>query len=333
MARLDFGTASDRARRYLAGVFDDVEVRDGLVYRTTTNSRGQTVDLKLDVYEPAGDRASLRPAIVWMFGGYFASGDRAQLADMARGMARRGYVSVAIDYRTRPEIFDTSHGCVPVGGTCLDPTQLEPAIRDARDDARAAMVWLHEHAAELRIEPRAISAAGWSAGAITALNLAHDSTGDRDPASVPAAAVSLAGIVAAAPGAADPPTLMLGGNRDSLLSLDAQVAGCASIGTAGASCEFVAYAGVQPAPAEDPCVRYSVSCTYELGRDGDHGFFFSERPGVLDHISAFVAREVLRPVGLLDHRRRHHHEHGHHHHHDDGHHHRHHRHDEGHGHG
>ena len=73
-------------------------------------------------------------------------------------MARRGYVSISIDYRTRPEIFYGGHGCVPVGGTCLDPTQLAPAITDARDDARAAMVWLHEHAAEYGIDDRGRSA-------------------------------------------------------------------------------------------------------------------------------------------------------------------------------
>ena len=62
------------------------------------------------------------------------------------------------------------------------------------------MVWLHDHAAEYGIDTRAISAAGWSAGAITALNLAHDPTGDRPAASVPAAAISLGGILTAVPG-------------------------------------------------------------------------------------------------------------------------------------
>lgn len=321
---IDFGRPVRSPGRYLAPVFDAVDLTEGIVYRSTTNSRGQAVDLKLDVYRPAGDTATKRPAVMWMFGGYFGSGDRVQLREMAQAMARRGYVSVSIDYRTRPEIFSSEHGCVPVGGTCLDPTQLAPAITDARDDARAAMVWLHEHAAEYGIEPRAITSAGWSAGAITSLNLAHDASGARPADSIPAAAVSLSGILAATPQAGDPPTLMLGGNRDSLLPLGAQVGGCSSILTVGSSCEFVAYAGLRPAPEADDCVTWTVACTYVVGRDAEHGFFFSDRPDVIDHISTFLAAKVLKPLGLLPRESEPHHPHHHprprhHPHHDDDH--------------
>lgn len=310
-------------RRYLAPVFDDVDVTEGVVYRQTTTSRGTPIDLALDIYRPAGDSATKRPAIVWMFGGYFGSGDRKQLRDLASAMARRGYVSVAIDYRTRPDIFGGGNGCVNVGGTCLDPSQLGPAIVDARDDARAAMAWLHDHAAEYGIEPRAISAAGWSAGAVTALNLAHDHTGDRPAASVPAAAISLSGILTAVPQAGDPPTLMLGGNHDSLLAMKAQIAGCGLIVMKGASCRFVAYSGLEPDPAVDDCVQFKVPCTYVLGRDAEHGFFFTELPDVADRISGFLVRSVLQPLGLVPRGRSPHHHrrddgHDRHHHHDRG---------------
>lgn len=324
---LDFGPPVASAGRYLAPVFDSVELTEGIVYRSTTNSRGAAVDLKLDVYRPAGDTETKRPAVMWMFGGYFGSGDRVQLREMAQAMARRGYVSISIDYRTRPEIFSGENGCVSVGGTCLDPTQIGPAITDARDDARAAMVWLHEHAAEYGIEPRAISSAGWSAGAITSLNLAHDDTGERPTDSIPAAAISLAGILATTPHAGDPPSLMMGGNHDTLLPLGAQIGGCSSILVAGSSCEFVAYAGQRPAPEADECVTWTVSCTYVVGRDGEHGWFFSDRPDVIDHISAFLAEQVLKPLDLLPHppkpeppRHHHPHHHPHHDHHDRDHH-------------
>jgi acetyl esterase/lipase len=311
IAPLHFAGGDERPRRYLAPVFDEVEITEGVVYRSTTNSRGAPVDLKLDVYEPAGDRSTRRPTVMWMFGGYFGSGARSQLREHAMAMARRGYVSVAIDYRIRPEIFDGGPGCVPIGGACLDPAQIPGAITDARDDARAAMVWLHEHAAEYGIDTRAIAAAGWSAGAITALNLAHDATGQRPAESVPAAAVSLAGVLVAGATASDPPSLMLGGNIDSLLSLESQVGGCGTIRSAGATCDFVAYAGARPPAAADPCARHAVPCEYVLGRDAEHGFLFPERPDVVDHISRFLAREVLRPAGLLDdgreHRHRRHH--------------------------
>lgn len=335
LAPLHFAPAPAENRRYLAPVFDEVEVTDGVVYRHTTNSRGEEVDLTLDIYRPKGDTETRRPAVMWMFGGYFGSGERKQLQDLANAMARRGYVSVAIDYRTRPEIFGGTNGCVDVGGTCLDPTQLGPAISDARDDGRAAMVWLHDHAAEYGIEPTAISAAGWSAGAVTALNLAHDITGDPPAAAVPAAAVSLAGILTSVPRADDPPSMMLGGNHDSLLAISGQVGGCSVILAAGGHCEFVEYAGARPAPEADACVKLAVPCTYVLGRDQEHGFLFSERPDVIARMSEFLAREVLVPAGLLpgtdpDHHPHHphhprpHRPHRHHHHHHRDHRHRHH---------
>ena len=295
VASLSFAPVDTAPRRYFDPVFDGVDATTDVLYRSTTNGRGEAVDLMLNVYRPAGDTATKRPAVMFMFGGYFGSGNRGQLIDLAQGMARRGYVAVTIDYRTRPWIFDPGNGCVPVGGTCLDPTQLGPAISDARDDARAAMVWLHDHAAEYGIDTRAISAAGWSAGAITALNLAHDHTGDRPAASVPAAAISLGGILTAVPGADDAPTLMMGGSNDTLLALSAQITGCDVIRDAGSSCRFVAYAGVQPAPANDTCVQLSVPCTYVLGRNGEHGWFFGDRPDTLSRISRFLARRGAGP--------------------------------------
>ncbi len=133
IAPLQFAPAPTKPRRYLAPVFEEVELTDGVAYRQATNSHGVTVDLTLDVYRPKGDTETRRPAVMWMFGGYFGSGTRQQLHDLASAMTRRGYVSIAIDYRTRPEIFSNGPDCVPVGGACLDPTQLGPAIADARD--------------------------------------------------------------------------------------------------------------------------------------------------------------------------------------------------------
>ena len=178
------------------------------------------------------------------------------------------------------------------------------------------MVWVHEHASEYGIETRAISAAGWSAGAITALNLVHDATGDRPVASIPAAAVSMGGALSSAVQAGDPPSMMMAGNNDSLLSINSQIQGCDVINTAGSKCEFVAYAGERPAPDADRCITLDVPCTYVLGRDGEHGFFFSERVDVVDKISTFLGREVLKPAGLLGRdppKHDHHHHQGHHH--------------------
>ena len=55
---------------YVDKVFTSYTERLGVDYRTTTNSSGATVTLKMDVYSPpATDRASNRPAVIWGFGG------------------------------------------------------------------------------------------------------------------------------------------------------------------------------------------------------------------------------------------------------------------------
>ena len=54
----------------------DVDVTRDVVYRQTIDYLGNPIDLKLDIYRPAGDTATERPAIVWMYGGGFAFGDK-----------------------------------------------------------------------------------------------------------------------------------------------------------------------------------------------------------------------------------------------------------------
>lgn len=298
-ATLDFGPPARQRGRYLEQVFADVEMTGGIVYRQTTDSQGRAVDLALDVYQPAGDTETRRPAVMLMFGGYFGSGSREQLSDLAKSFARRGFVAFAIDYRIRPEIFSDTPGCIPVGGACLDPEQLFGAISDARDDGRAALTFIQDHADEYGIDARAVSAMGWSAGAITALNLAHH-LGEDDPTSgVPAAAISMAGLLLADVQPDDPPSLMFAGNHDSLLPFTAQASGCASIRAGGATCDFVGYAAQQPLPADDACVAVGLACTYVLGRDEDHGIPYSERVDIVARTSEFLAEHVLGPLGML----------------------------------
>src|SRR5690606_31071827 len=111
-----------------------------------------------DVYRPAGDTVGTRPAIVWLFGGWFMFGDKDQLADYARDSARRGYVGITIDYRIRPG---------------MPQSDLEAAADDAYDDAAAAIAWLQANAATYGIDPDTIVSAGYSAGAVVAWNLAY----------------------------------------------------------------------------------------------------------------------------------------------------------------
>jgi len=99
-------------------------------------------DLKLDLYLPAGDAPAPRPAIVFVHGGGWRAGVRANFAPMAIRMAERGYVAATISYRLSPE--------APY-----------PA---AIHDVKAAVRWVRAHAGQYGIDPHRIAIAGGSAG-------------------------------------------------------------------------------------------------------------------------------------------------------------------------
>ena len=99
-------------------------------------------DLKLDLYLPAAAGTAPRPAIVFVHGGGWRAGVRANFAPMAIRMAERGYAAATISYRLAPE--------APY-----------PA---AIHDAKAAVRWVRAHAADYGIDPGRIAIAGGSAG-------------------------------------------------------------------------------------------------------------------------------------------------------------------------
>jgi pectinesterase len=99
-------------------------------------------DLKLDLYMPAARGPALRPAIVFVHGGGWRTGVRANFAPLAIRMAERGYVAATIDYRLSPE--------APY-----------PA---AIHDVKTAVRWVRAHAADYGIDQDRIAVAGGSAG-------------------------------------------------------------------------------------------------------------------------------------------------------------------------
>ena len=99
--------------------------------------------LKLDVYRPAAPGA-LRPALVYLHGGGWVVGDkRNQGLPLCHQLARLGWVCFNANYRLSP------------GATWPDHLV----------DAKAAVAWVREHAAEHGADPGFIAVAGGSAGA------------------------------------------------------------------------------------------------------------------------------------------------------------------------
>lgn len=171
-------------QRYRDLVFADVSTAKNLTYATAPAlGTGTTTPLRLDIYRPIGDTVKSRPAIVWIHGGGFKSGSKTQLSDVATAYARRGYVTASIDYR-----LDAGNRCQEVqDGAISDPAAMavelercRTAIRTAQYDAQAAIRWLRAHAKDYGIDPGRIAVGGFSAGAVTAVNVADNATAAGD---------------------------------------------------------------------------------------------------------------------------------------------------------
>src|SRR5262249_30049098 len=111
----------------------------------------------------------------------------------------------------------------------------------ATDDASAAVAWLRAHASQYHINPNQIFAGGYSAGGVTAYNLAYPMSG--------AAAAPIAGALVisgyttgvAHPGA--PPVLDIQGDQDVWVPPALAYASCVDAHRVGDSCELVTLKG------------------------------------------------------------------------------------------
>jgi acetyl esterase/lipase len=137
---------------------------------TTTDRRPPTADAPYKATRPAGDKKTARPGsqffilnsqlapgVVVVHGGSWQRGDSTQLPALNRYLAARGYVVAAINYR-------------------LLPDHPFPA---ARDDLLAAIDYLKANAAAIGLDPTRLVLLGRSAGGQLALLVAYTA---NDPA-------------------------------------------------------------------------------------------------------------------------------------------------------
>ena len=87
--------------RYRDQVFSSYDLSSNVSYGTAPDRNGNPVNLILDLYTPTGDTATGRPAIVFVHGGGFIGGTKTSgpAVTMAQSFAKRGYVTVSINYR------------------------------------------------------------------------------------------------------------------------------------------------------------------------------------------------------------------------------------------
>ncbi len=183
--------------------------------------------LALDLYGPATRGAGGAPAIVWIHGGGFHSGDRGRMTSYAVDFARRGYVAATIDYRLTP------HAVIQRRGYAAGE-------RAAEVDAAAAVRWVQRNAGRLGVDRRRIVIGGASAGAITALDVAA-----RERGLGLRAAVALAGYGPVADlDAGDPPMLLIHGTIDRAVPFRRAAQTCAAAVAARVRCTLVRRPGL-----------------------------------------------------------------------------------------
>src|SRR5579863_2305896 len=110
----------------------------------------------LDIYalraNGSAKAAAPRPVVIFIYGGSWASGNKADLAWVGASLARQGYVVIIPDYRIYPEA----------------------RWPDFLKDNAAAVRWAHDHAASHGGDPRSLVLMGHSAGAFDVASLAVD---------------------------------------------------------------------------------------------------------------------------------------------------------------
>lgn len=200
--------------RYRDQIFTAVTKTTDVAYGRALDQQGVDQTLKMDVYQPVGDRLAARPAIVLVHGGSFSSGDKNEgdLVEEANLFAKKGYVTASIDYRL------AQPGCTPPSSKCVQ------AIYDGTHDTQAAVRFFRRYASTYHVDPSRIAVDGTSAGAIISLLTGYKSddpgtSGNPGYSSAVRAAVSLSGaaIFNDTINAGDAPALDFHGTADGLV--------------------------------------------------------------------------------------------------------------------
>ena len=228
-------------------------------------AQGGGRDLRCDVFLPPEPGVG-RAAILFVHGGAWSQGDRTQLRGYGIQLARYGFVCVCSEYR--------------LSGEAIWPAQI--------DDVQAALRWLRTNADQYGIDPGLISVSGNSAGAHLALMLAGLNCDDTNKSTAVAAVVAiypptqlrvgdlddaigllLGGNVsrqeedAASPisfARADfPPTMLVHGNIDVVVPVEASFAMYHALRGVGAAVELHVFDGVGHAFDSEPAFGRQVA--------------------------------------------------------------------------
>ena len=142
--------------RYKNKIFSSVDINKDVIYGSAYDYNHTLINLKMDVYQPHGDKDSKRALIIMIHGGGFYGGDKSNghISCLCEDFAKRGYVTASINYRLQPK----------------DNIDYSTAITQAMHDAKAAVRYFRAYSNIWRIDDKKIALLGSSAGAITSLH-------------------------------------------------------------------------------------------------------------------------------------------------------------------
>jgi hypothetical protein len=191
--------------------FNDQEINThDYIFSTVKNtyrSATRPVDLYMTIYSPcvlpnninnkaknAGCNGCKRPFILLFHAGGFRTGCRTLIANECMEFAKRGYVAASVDYRLGWVPEDDKKYCkdfcfdgicsrnltMPCKAAYND--SLNFALYRSIQDGAAALRFIAHYADNLHIDTSYLYIGGYSAGAITAINLCYMNQGDLNKA-------------------------------------------------------------------------------------------------------------------------------------------------------
>ena len=240
-------------KQYPVRVVENVTYAMAGIQYTRECGAGRYRPLQLDVYEPVDDGRALRPALIMACGGAFTRGDRKDdtvpngnarntpVSEYCREFARRGYVCFAIDYRLMQEAPDPGWTPTLPQGEIVNsdrvnfvraqeglppctPDMMAEVYEAATDDISQAVSYVRASAVRYGIDRSRIALAGFSAGAMAAMNAVYAQSAEV------AAVVSLSGrilqsmaetYIKGEPG--EPPLLCFVGDNDLPAQIESMV--------------------------------------------------------------------------------------------------------------
>lgn len=162
--------------RYQSDIYTNVDVTSNIQYGSNLDLDNNNVNLMMDIYQPQGDTASMRPLVIFAHGGSFIGGTKTE-ADMVyfcTELAKKGYVTASISYRLAGSAFDL-----------IAEESTVKVVFNAIQDGKAAIRFFRQDAATTntyKIDPDQIFIGGTSAGGILGINLTYADDINKLPA-------------------------------------------------------------------------------------------------------------------------------------------------------